>query len=589
MDPATHPLLRKILLVFSFSISVILVSGQSSLNYRWYLNANGGMSQLYGDVQNNDNHYSKLSDETEIGYGARLGKYISPVFATHFQFLKADFKGQKNSHDVKFTADLMEYQLGVTVNFINLFFGKNPNRWFNIYGTTGIGMMFYRSESKSLSADSILDYYGYTYDIGLKQDKREQALVFPFGAGIDLKLADRWFLNLESVLRLTNTDKLDAIVSGSKNDAYFYTSVGLTYHFSKKKVKEAKEPPPEIAEVPLEEETVNLIYDIPRNINSYDEFEMKCIIHKGKIIGKGELTQVLPIGFTVVDTVIGTARMEFKNYTLSLYWDEIPTDSVFEVTYLVKLDRIYGNLPLTSMLYFDKTGKEYKFKTNIYVEKIITEEVLIAQDTVRQEEEVVIAVKEEMPEDKEVEFKVQVRATYKAQITLQQLANRYGITEEIKEDYISNWYRYSIGSFDDYNKAKEYRNKVMKENGVMDAFIVAFMNGKRMDSLSELKELAPDFYPLKTKYKENGSMYRIQILALMNRSTTTEVLKEIYNIDREINEEVYNNWRKYTVGNFKSINEARILCQEMIDKGISDAFIVIYKNGERIIFNGYLK
>lgn len=534
---------------------------------------------MYGDVQNENNHFSKLSDETGFGYGARLGKYIGPVFSVHLQFLKAEFVGQKDKDDLKFSSDLMEYQLGTTVNLINLFF-KNKERRVNLYATTGVGAIFFRSEARRFNGNLVSDY-GYTKDSKRDKTTREYSYVIPVGAGLDIKLASRWYLNLESVLRFTFTDKLDAIESGSHNDAYYYTSMGISFNMGKKKAKEifASEPETvEIIEYPFANENVNLIYNIPRNLKSLDEFEMRCEIHKGKIDGAAELTQILPIGFEVLDTVIGGAKVEFKNYTLHLNWDELPEDSIFQISYRVKLDKIYGKLPLTSILFFENTNKDYRFKTNVSIERYEPELVVTEPDPIEEEKVLPPAV----------EFRVQVRAAYKAKIPLQRLANKYSLREEIKEDYIGNWYKYSIGSFDNFDEAKEYRKAIIGEHGVRDAFIVAFFEGKRLNDLSDLKDVAPDAYPFKTKYKENGPCYRVQILALMKKSIIPAVIKDIYNIDEEVNEEVYHNWRKYTVGKCTSKEKAKILRQKLVDKGIIDAFIVIYMNGERVTFNGHL-
>ncbi|MEZ5198699.1 MAG: SPOR domain-containing protein [Bacteroidales bacterium] len=325
-----------------------------------------------------------------------------------------------------------------------------------------------------------------------------------------------------------------------------------------------------------------MIYDIPRDLESYQVFEMKCVIHKGNIDGRGELVQILPIGFNVKDTVIDDARMEFKNYTLNLYWDELPKDSVFEISYTVELDRIYGSLPLTSILYLEKTGKEYKFKTNVVikrVEPVVAEEPIVADETETGATETPAGV----------EFRVQVRAAYKAQIPLQRLANKYALRDEIRENYIGNWYKYSVGSFTTFEEAKKYRAEIVGEHGVRDAFIVAFYNGERLNDLSELKQLALDAYPFKTSYKESGTCYRVQILAMKQGRVSPEVLKEIYAIEEEVNEEVYPNWHKYTVGKCTSKEEAKKLREKLVEKGIIDAFVVIYQNGERITYNGLIK
>ena len=78
-----------ILLLFAFIILLFPpeLKAQSSLNYRWYINANGGAATFFGDVQNETNFFSKLQEETDIGYGVRLGRYLSPVFGVHFQYL----------------------------------------------------------------------------------------------------------------------------------------------------------------------------------------------------------------------------------------------------------------------------------------------------------------------------------------------------------------------------------------------------------------------------------------------------------------------------------------------------------------------
>jgi opacity protein-like surface antigen len=549
--------------------------------HKYYFNVNGGMSQLYGDIQDEGNHFTKISNETDLGLGARFGYYVSPIFGIHLQFLKANFKGVKTKSDLEFKSDLMEYHMGTTVNLTNLIFGKKEDRFASVYATAGVGMAFFRSQLMRQSTGNLIEYFGYD-ELGEKS-ARESAIVFPMGAGVDFRLAESWYVNLETVLRLTNTDKLDAHESGPKKDAYFYTALGISYNFGKKKRKEVVVPPMEyVEETPVDsllDTKVDLVYYIPKEVSSYDTFNLKFEIFKGALDGKAELTQVLPIGFNVLDTTIAGAKMQFNNYMLNLNWDEIPKDSVFTVSYTVALDRIYGNLPLTTILYLDRTGKEYKFKTNVWIERSKPPEEEIVQGEVIELPEII------EPAGPSVEFRVQVRAAYKAKIPLQRLANTYHLRDEIKEDYIGNWYRYSVGSFETLQEAKEFRSKIMKDHGVRDAFVVAFVDGVRLNSLSELKDEPAGGKSASsgsTSYNENGTMYRIQILALNKSRVTPEALGEIYDIDKAINEENYDSWHKYTVGEFKTVKEANQLKQQMIDKGIVDAFIVVYKNGERI-------
>ena len=189
-----------------------------------------------------------------------------------------------------------------------------------------------------------------------------------------------------------------------------------------------------------------------------------------------------------------------------------------------------------------------------------------------------------------VEFRVQVRASRRAIVPIRKLAGRFHITEKIKEDFVGNWYRYSVGSFLTYNEARDLRNKLIAENGVKDAFIVAFYKGKRLNKLSDLKELVPQTYPVtNTTFDENGIIYRVQILAVKYNKIDVEVLISKYGVQGEIKEEVFHNWRKYTVGRFTSFNEAKELRAILIKRGISGAFVVIYRNGKRITINKRVK
>ncbi len=574
-------IIRKILLLFlvwMFIFSGNHASAQSSLDYQWYLNANGGLTQMYGDLSNSSDPIGKLSDETDFGYGLRLGKFISPVFSAHFQFLNARFKGFKETSDLQFTSEVLEMQLGTTINFLNLF-GENRNRTVNLYGLLGVSSLAFRSQATKISTGEIVDGYGYEDRGTGKKASRETSFAFPLGLGLDFRLSQRFYVNLETGYRMTMSDQLDGQVKGTANDMYYYSSLGLSYNFRARKSKEPPPPPPQPVEDLLANTYVDLLYFFPQDLTSMDSFTMRCKIYKGAVQGKGELTQILPIGFMVTDTAIAGAKVEFKNYTLSLYWDELPTDSIFEVTYNVQLDKIYGTLPMVSILYLDTLNKEYRYKTDIFIKRKIVAEPIVVEEPVIEEEEM------QSPSEK-VEFRIQIRAAYKQKISTDSLARMLQIENTIKEEKVSNWYKYTIGSFKTYEEARAYRKNLVKKRLLKDAFIIAYFENHRLNALSELKDVAPDAYPGgKTVYDENGGCWRVQILALMSKQVSPSVLQDMYQIEEDVNEEVYHNWRKYTVGACKSKSKALKLRKDLIDKGIEGAFIVEYTNGERAKIN----
>jgi tetratricopeptide (TPR) repeat protein len=199
--------------------------GSDKLYYQWYINVNGGISQAYGDILSGSWHGDMLSgDDIEFGYGIRLGKHISPVFGIYGSYINSPLTGisGKDTKNMYFETELSDFILGTTVSFSNLFFGYKP-RLINIYGTTGIGLVDF-------------DAYAYRQDTDPPEQVGEgypgtTETMIPTGAGVDFRLNNRWDINLETTIRWFDSDKLDGYVSGEKNDAYFFTSLGVGYSF----------------------------------------------------------------------------------------------------------------------------------------------------------------------------------------------------------------------------------------------------------------------------------------------------------------------------------------------------------------------
>ncbi len=682
-------------MVFFFLVTFLgltyLANGQSSEKYNYYISGHGGAAQAFGDVQEYTEHISKFKGETDIAYGIRLAKYVSPVYAVHLQYVMGGMKGERAVRDFTFTTKFKNIQLGATANLSSIIMGEDPNRKFVIYGLTGISLMLYDTDVKNISTGSYVDEQG--NPISDASSKNGTALGFPIGAGISYNFSNNFSINLGTTLNLLDNDRLDGIISGKRNDAFYYTSLGLTYNFMERPPEPlvideeplltSEDSPIETAPYTIKDEGINIEYILPDHIFSKESFEFQCLIHKKGFSGKAELMQILPIGLNLTDSIFdGATRYNLQNYILKLYWDDMSKDSIITINYHAQLDDIFGYLPITSVLYLEETGSEYTFDTNIFIEKeaqepvdlvvtnnnettdqqqgeiieendnstvnltegnnaeeesivinnteeeingtnhneeevannvivsgeiitteksdleeeqnntIATEEIESTQDEIsgdfaisdeqeEEEQQQTTTSSSQWNSDSKIEYRVQIRAAYQAKCSINNLTKKYDITDAIQEDYVGNWYRYSIGSFGSFSEAKEYRRQVINQNGVLDAFIVAFKDGVRLNSLSEIKDLTSSSHQ-DTQYSETGRTYRVQIMALLHHQINPQDLQDIYNISDEVSEEIYGQWRKYVVGNTSSLNEAKALLQNMKDAGISDAFIVIYDEGSRL-------
>ena len=85
-----------------------------------------------------------------------------------------------------------------------------------------------------------------------------------------------------------------------------------------------------------------------------------------------------------------------------------------------------------------------------------------------------------------IEYRVQIRAKFGEKVSKTWLVNQYNLNQEIKEDFNNEYYIYTLGSFPTYEAAREYRDELRSINKISGAFVVAFRNGKRYNTLDEI-------------------------------------------------------------------------------------------------------
>ncbi|MBN1339596.1 MAG: outer membrane beta-barrel protein [Bacteroidales bacterium] len=252
--------------------------------YQWYFNVNGGITQSYCDIQGGEWHGAMLgSDDMDFGFGARLGKHISPVFTLYGSVISAPLKGKSgvDTKNMYFESELLDYILGTTVNFSNLFFGyKDKPMRLTVYGTTGIGFVNFTSQAYNIADDT---------KVGNGYPSTTETMI-PTGIGADFKLSNRWDINLESTIRWFDSDKLDGLISGGKNDAYYFTSLGLSYNFWRPKEKGKIQINTEPVLLALHGDSVPV--EVKATVPEY--FNSKAVVEFTPILKYGDKTKQLP-------------------------------------------------------------------------------------------------------------------------------------------------------------------------------------------------------------------------------------------------------------------------------------------------------
>ena len=86
-----------------------------------------------------------------------------------------------------------------------------------------------------------------------------------------------------------------------------------------------------------------------------------------------------------------------------------------------------------------------------------------------------------------------------------------------------------------------------------------------------------------------GMVYRVQILAKNQSMRSVDGLKRQFGLSGEIFENFQDGVYRYSVGSFSNYQQALIYSQELKQRGIADAFVVVYQDNKRIKLTDNLK
>jgi hypothetical protein len=206
----------------------------------------------------------------------------------------------------------------------------------------------------------------------------------------------------------------------------------------------------------------------------------------------------------------------------------------------------------------------------------------------------------------------------------------YNLKPLNRNSFTANSFRYSLGIYADINRVKSDRKRV-QDLGISDAFVTAYYKGERISIAEALRRSAegtarfeteqPIIFPGEisttstvtasetnssrpeevqpftnnitidpvptaengVKLSDEGIVYKIQIGAFSKAvpiAITSSWMKiQTWPIRNYKNA---NGLIIYTVGSFSEFGKAGILLSEMVNTGIRDAFITVFKDGKRL-------
>lgn len=230
-------------------------------------------------------------------------------------------------------------------------------------------------------------------------------------------------------------------------------------------------------------------------------------------------------------------------------------------------------------------------------------------------------------------FTVQV-GVYSSEVTTEQL---YNLKPVFKEKLPNGYFRYTAGIYNNIDRIKADRDKVVNL-GIKDAFVSSYLNGQRIPVTEALQKIGsgePVSYPQErpinfsdasntgtrpentpennipvnpnptpvnntqpfsngvtsmpeptpengVKTSTEGITYKVQIGAYRNQVPANIAENWLKVKTWPIQNTRINDLFIYTVGSFSASNFAKKLKDEVVSMGITDAFVVVYKDGRKL-------
>jgi len=284
-----------------------------------------------------------------------------------------------------------------------------------------------------------------------------------------------------------------------------------------------------MAEAPRQETSVAEVKCIRQNpYEAEDEgYIVNLLVHKGNKKKFAKIQENVPEGYTAVKEETKDAIFTFKNQIAKFLWMNLPTEPHFVVSYrLVPNEGTEGRPDLDgefSYIENENTRKVAIVEKDIdltntdtqHLAQIIKSSKIQAvggesglnvesREMAMESEEREIdysknrgRVKVEVADEAQrilesnaeltnklepqsgVYYRVQIAAGHRP-IDVESYFDKYNIEKEVRIELHEGWRKYSVGSFDIYKEARDYRVHIWNNTSIDDAFVAAYNTGDRI-------------------------------------------------------------------------------------------------------------
>ena len=262
--------------------------------------------------------------------------------------------------------------------------------------------------------------------------------------------------------------------------------------------------------------TKNDLILIEREIKHLEggNYEVSLIISKSDLSSFGKVEDYVPTNYIASEIESGDGIFTFKNNVVKVLWMTLPKAEKFTIKYAMQsisneLDSavVHGMFSYLDVdISIQNKLNPTKFKNflaksepNLQLAKessfskkasntagLIKDGATSSFDSIEgnaiasKEEELLEQITNIPTPETSVAYKVQIAASHK-EVQQSYFTDRHSINEKVSIEFHETWYKYTIGSYPVYKKARDKRNNIWANNNkINDAFVTAYNAGERI-------------------------------------------------------------------------------------------------------------
>lgn len=503
---------------------------KDSVENKWFIGINGGVQTFWGDIKFNSFWPNPKTGEFQPGGGFVFGRILSPSLQISSELNFISLKGQKEflPDTLEFKTQALSFAIKSQFNPIALL--KKRETKFSIFIESGIGISGWRSLLQNLNTNDTLN------NLGWGNSNKEFGLFVPLGIKFEYQLSPKVSAYFTNNYNLVFNDLLDAYITDNQ-DAYTYSAFGINYYFGKQK-------------------------SIPQLLK-YSFFEMSydSVVAQAVVINKESAEQSIEIEekrnpFTIDLETPAQAPHTGLDINIRIEKFGIPATGFFRL--LVPSGFIPQSTP-NNAVSFTKLGYNYEYDFILPMNQNITNIPIHINLSEIEKGTYPVLIEGEILDQNNTVFPIK-------------LASYVEIVSE------AEWYKGLAGKEQKKTEAIEIADKqLINKTANADNSIVQKESARNEQGESK------NSTPKKNNELKKG-LYHIQILASRKSYAGLESFKTKHTIKEEIFVIEGEGWYRYNIYKTNDVKEIyRLLTKVRNENGISQAFVVYYENGQRIL------